>query len=89
MALLFTYAYHYFLASSRIHALGESWTSFWAGGSLPSMFGMVRMRVHEGMGLLPESFELGYSPWDNLGSPPDVSSMLMLRLSIIYLSWQT
>ena len=47
LASLFTYAFHYFLASSKSRASGEYRTSFFGlGDSLPAMFEMVRVRLH-------------------------------------------
>ena len=65
MAPWFTYASHYFLASSRSRAHGESWTFSWAGGSLPALLlEMVRMKVHDHLEL-SKSYELDYPPYDS------------------------
>ena len=87
LASFFTYAFHYFLASSRSRARGESWTSSWGvEGPLPAIFEMVRKRMHEHMEL-PEGFEVGCSPWDSSRSPLDVSPDFVLGLAIAYLNW--
>ena len=50
------------------------------------MFVMVRMRVHEHMGL-PEGFEVRYPAWNSLCSPMHISLALVSGMKIGYLSW--